>query len=395
MLIVLVVASLAIMLRPAAAAVGPLLEPLTTSLGASDLSAGALTALPCLVFGLAGLTAVPLARRTGLTGALVLAMLLLVVAGSVRTRVGDMGLFLPLSALALAGPALGNVVLPAWIKVHGGRHRVALMTLYSSVLSAGAFLASLLAVPLAPDTPEGWRLSLLWWVLPAVVPMLLAVVVLRRAGHDFPPAEPRAVGRTDGRRTLLRAPTAVALTALFALQSGNAYTQFGWLPRLYADAGIGPAASGALLAVVAGLGIVGGLVMPVVIDRSRHLRALCGLFGLLTAGGYVGLLLAPHAGALLWAVMLGLGGFTFPTVLALIPARSRSAEITARLSGMVQPLGYIVAALMPLGAGAVLAATGSTTLVLGLLAGSGLLLGLVGLRAAAPVVVDDELAQAR
>ena len=60
--------------------------------------------------------------------------------------------------------------------------------------------------------------------------------------------------------------------------------------------------------------------------------------------GYVGLLVAPHAGAIAWALLIGAGTTTFPLVLTLVGLRARTSEGTAALSGVTQSLGYLIAA---------------------------------------------------
>ena len=75
--------------------------------------------------------------------------------------------------------------------------------------------------------------------------------------------------------------------------------------------------------------------------RSGHVDAVD--VAVAAAGGYLGLLLDDAHLSLLWAFLLGVGGFCFPTAIALIPARSRSHVITAKLSGFVQPYGYLMA----------------------------------------------------
>src|SRR5690625_7495059 len=105
-----------------------------------------------------------------------------------------------------------------------------------------------------------------------------------------------------------------------------------------------------------GWGIVGGLLMPTIIDRSRRLPWIVGGLGLLTASGYAGLLLAPGLSPLLWTSVLGIGGFAFPSVLALIPARRRDPPIPPRLAGPVPAGGLPLARLGPIAAGGLLAA---------------------------------------
>lgn len=389
LLAVLAVGLVAINLRPGATSVGPLMEQVVGSYGQGATASGLLTALPCLAFGLLGLVAVPVSRRLGLTGTVVLAFMLVAIGLLLRPTASTFGMFVALSVLGLVGPALGNILVPTWIKQHGGARIVGLMTLYSVMLSIGGSAGSALAVPLAGAAADGWIASLQLWGLIAVVPVVVWAVVLTRTGHDFPPPPP--AGELTG--SLLRSPTAIALMIMFGVQSMNAYTQFGLLPQVLTDSGIAPATAGMLVAFIAAWGMVGGLIMPTVIARSRRLPWIAAGFGVLTSTGYLGLLLAPGAGAVLWAAVLGIGGFAFPTAIALIPARSRAVLVTARLSGMVQPLGYILAATGPIAAGALLDATGSAPALLLLMAATGVVLAVAGYRAAQPRMVDDEIAR--
>ena len=386
-LAVLAVATIAVNLRPGATGVGPLMDPIVAAYGQGPAAAGLLTALPCLAFGALGLLAVPISRRLGLSGTVVASFVLAAIALLLRPGTDVFWLFVALSVIGLMGPALGNVLVPAWIKLHGGRHAVALMTLYSVVLAIGGSAGASLAVPLAGGGADGWRASLLFWGAVIALPVVVWAVVLTRTGHDFPPAPPR--GTLSG--SLLRSPTAIALTVMFALQSLNAYTQFGMLPQILADAGITPTRAGLLVGVISGWGLVGGLVMPTVIARAPGLRFIVAGFGALTTIGYLGLLLAPTASPLLWACVLGIGGFAFPTAIALLPARTRSPLVTARLSGTTQPVGYLLAALGPILAGMLLDVTGASATVLWFLAGTGVLLAIAGYRAGLPRTVDDEL----
>ncbi|WP_431860718.1 MFS transporter [Micrococcus terreus] len=380
-------------LRPGATSLGPVLQEVSAALGLDGSGAGMLTALPGLCFGVVGFVSVRLGQRAGLSVAIALGMGLTVLGLLTRVWMPNPWLFLALTAVALAGMGIGNVLVPAWIKRHGGPRTVLLMTLYSAFLTVGGSAGALLSAPLASGVADalgqtdGWRWSLALWGLVAVIPLGLWLVVARRTGHDFPPTPPG-----DGPATLLtHSPAAVALTVLFGVQSMNAYVQFGWIPQIYRDAGLSAGHAGTLLAVIAGLGVIGGLIMPTVIDRSRTLAPWMVGFGTLTLIGYVGLLLAPVSLALLWAIILGLGSFAFPTAIALIPARSRDPHVTARLSGFVQPVGYILAAIGPFVVGLIHAATGTWTAVLIMMACSGVVMTAAGLRVAGRVVVDDEL----
>ena len=181
------------------------------------------------------------------------------------------------------------------------------------------------------------------------------------------------------------------MTVLFAIQAMHAYIQFGWLPQIYRDAGLSATYAGALQALLSGITIIGGLAMPTVIARSRTLAPHMLVFGGLIVVGYLGLLLAPATLPWLWAVLLGVAGFAFPTVIALITARTRHPAVTARLSGFVQPVGYLLAGLGPFAVGLLHDATGSWDLVLWLLVATAVPFTWAGLRVSRPVHVDDEL----
>jgi CP family cyanate transporter-like MFS transporter len=64
--------------------------------------------------------------------------------------------------------------------------------------------------------------------------------------------------------------------------------------------------------------------------------------------GQFGLLLVPETATWLWVSFTGLGSLLFPLALVLINARTRTHEGSVALSGFVQGVGYVVAALGPL-----------------------------------------------
>lgn len=84
----------------------------------------------------------------------------------------------------------------------------------------------------------------------------------------------------------------------------------------------------------------------------------------------LGLLLATGTVPLLWPAILGVGqGACFPLALTMIVLRSGGVGDTARVSAMVQSGGYLIAAAVPLAAGALHQATRSWTVPLAVLLG--------------------------
>lgn len=379
----------AINLRAGIASLGPVLGQVLDAFGAAGWLAGVVTAIPGLFFALMGLAAVPLARRLGLSGALTAGMVLTLIGLAVRPWVGQIWVFIILTALVVAGIALANVLLPAWIKNHGRHRTVALMTVYTSVLGVSGAIGPLSA--LFFHGQDGWRWALFVWASFAAVQVLVWVVVSARTGFDFPSVTAAGDASRGAGGSLWRAPTAVFLMAFFGLQSMNAYIQMGWLPQIYIDSGASASVGAIALALIGALNIVGGLVMPFLISRVRNLTLFPVLFSALSAAGYLGLYFAAESMPLLWALLLGLGGFCFPTALALIAARSRTALVTARLSGFVQPFGYFVAAAGPLLVGIVYDITGQWSAILLALVAATVAMAVTGFRASRAGYIDDEL----
>lgn len=377
----------ALNLRPAIASLGVVIADITDHFDSGGAAAGLLTALPGFCFALFGIAAVPLARRIGLTGTMCAGMVISLIGVALRPWVGHMWVFILLTGFVVAGIAVANILLPAWIKQHGGRNMVALTTVYTAILGLGGALGPLSA--LLFSGANAWQWTIFLWAIAAGLQLLVWVLVWQRTGNDFPVQ----TSTTDGPRgSLWRSPTAVALMIFFGMQSMNAYIQMGWLPTMLMDAGVSVNKASVAVSMMGATGLFGGLIIPTLIARIRRFEWLPPFFALLTLLGYLGIMIAPAPAWLLWALLLGFGGFCFPTALALIPARTLNPVVTARLSGFVQPVGYLFAGAGPLLVGAAYDWRGGWTAILLVLCLTAVIKGVIGFRAARNRTVDHELA---
>ena len=377
-------------LRPVATAVGPVLEEVSADLHLGPEIAGVLTALPGLVFGLIAGVSVALARRLGVTAALVVGLVILGVGLLARSLAGSAAVLILLTVVALSGAAIGNVLLPAFIKRHFVGREARVMSGYAASLGLGAMIAALVSAPVAAHVPGGWRSALGSWglvALLALVPWLVMLVHERRLHGGAPP---RAVAFNA---QVWRSRQAVALAVFFGVQSMQAYVQFGWAAQMFRDAGLTPTAAGSLMALIAAFGVPSGLLMPLVVARVHDLRPIMIGLGVLLSAGYLGILWWPTTVPWLWATCLGLSAFAFPTALALMTARTRNPAVTAKVSGFTQSLGYRLAAAGPFAVGAMLAVTGSWHVPLIVLAACGPILAWTGVIAARHRFIDDDLGE--
>ncbi|WP_049580085.1 MFS transporter, partial [Streptomyces sp. SBT349] len=125
-------------LRPAISGLGPVLAELRADLGLNGTVAGLLTSLPALCFGVFGFAAPRLARRFGPAAVLVAGLTALAAGLALRSLAGSTAPFLAATTLALAGIAVGNVLMPVLVKRDFPDHIGAMTGLYSGVSALGA-----------------------------------------------------------------------------------------------------------------------------------------------------------------------------------------------------------------------------------------------------------------
>lgn len=381
----------ALNLRPAISGLGPLLEEVRRGLGMNGTVTGLLTSVPPLCFAIFGGLAPRLARRWGPAAVVLAGMVAITLGLALRPFAGGTATFLAATALALAGIAVSNVLMPVVVK-HWFPDRVGSMTgLYSMALALGTSSAAAVTVPMTEALGGSWRVGLGGWAVLAAVAIVPWAVVFRDPSARAP--EPHAareavperteegearteartesakVPRTKSRRTksprtkasgaeaggglrIGRSPTAWALGVFFGLQASAAYITMGWLPQIFRDAGVSASAAGLMLAVTMGMGVPLSFVLPKVAARMRHQGPLVLALGVCGLIGYAGLWFAPSGGAWLWALVLGVSNCAFPLALTMIGMRSRSSAGVVKLSAFAQSTGYLISIPGPLLVGA-------------------------------------------
>jgi CP family cyanate transporter-like MFS transporter len=371
-------------LRPAAVSVGPVLAEVRRGLGLSGAEAGLLTSLPVLAFAVFGALAPTLARRTGLHRAITVSLVAVVLGLGGRAAVPDSTAFLALSALALAGMATANVLIPSLVKLHFPDRIGRATAIYTTALAIGLTSAFLLTVPVS-HAFGSWRAGLGVWSLTALVAIAPWVGLAAHDRHLENGA--RSISFADVARTRI----GWAMAVFFGLQSLQAYSIFGWFAQLWRDSGYSAEEAGLLVAIVAGVSIPLSLWLPAAAARRTDQRGLIVTVIGCYLGGYALLLVDAHALAVPAALLVGIGCCVFPVVLTLIGLRARTPDGTAALSGFTQSLGYLIAAIGPFVIGTVYDASGHWTLPLWLLLVLVLPLLAVGAYAGRPAYLEDQL----
>lgn len=365
----------AVNLRLAITSASALLTALTDAGALTAATVVLIPAIPTAVFAVAGLGTAKLAARFGVER-IVLVGLIGLTAGLLLRGVPSPWVIVAGTIVGTGGLAMVNILLPAVVRGHFPHRIGPVTTAYTTLMSLGAALAAALAVPIAAGL-QSPALGLAAWALPAAIALLVWLFAIRgipaaaalapASAAAAPPAGQvagQAAGRvagqvaaaTDAKRSRsVREPLPHGtwfLAGYFALQALLSYVVMGWLPSIAQDAGLPAERAGMLLGISMAIGVVGTVLVMVLGRTPAGMRLGFGIVGVSNLVALGGLLFAPAALPEVWAALFGLGMCAFPLVLALIAGFGRDAQESARVSGLVQSVGYSVATLGPLGAGA-------------------------------------------
>ncbi|GAA1989635.1 CynX/NimT family MFS transporter [Terrabacter lapilli] len=362
-------------LRIAITSIPPLLDAISADLGLSHAAAGALTTLPVLCMGLFAPVASRIAHHLGAAGAVLGAVLAILVGTASRLAGGNVVVLYVGTFVCGVGIAVAGTLLPRLVKTFFPPERTGLITgLYMLAMMGGAALSSAVAVPLA-DLLGSWQASLASWSVVALVGVLAWAPFTARANPHHTPDE-EGPGRLPWRH-----PTAWLVATYLALQSWCFYSAVTWLAPTYVENGWSRSSAGYLAAAFSGAQLVSGMLGPVLSDRADDMRRLLLPAAALSVVGSLGIWLVPLTAPWLWAVVAGLGqGAAFSLALVLLVRYARTPEASGRLTGMAFLISYGIASIGPLAMGFVRDVGGGLPIVWAILAAVGVLQGLVVLR---------------
>lgn len=288
----------------------PALPVLQAELGVSWVQSGFLLSMVQFAGMALGLVLGLLADRWGLRLCMLVGLAVLSLAGALGGWAQRPEDLMWLRGLEGLGFLLTSLPAPALIRQLVPKLQLnSMLGLWGAYMPAGTALA-LLVGPLwipAWGWPSWWWLFaaasalmalVLWWVVPPDAQRRAQVLALASETVSNPEAKSQA---TWGRRIqdTLRAPGPWLVSLTFALYSGQWLAVVGFLPSIYAQAGVAGASLGALTALAAGVNMVGNVA------SGRYLQK----------GVAPGLLLNLGFGAMALGAALAFGSWTqeFPT----------------------------------------------------------------------------------
>ncbi len=333
---------LALNLRPALSSIGPLIDEIGRTFNLSESLLGLLTTLPLIAFGVISTVTPYFTKRFGLGQTLLWSMVLLTAGIVIRSLEGVFFLYLGTTILGIA-IAFGNVLIPAITKNNFPNKAGLVTSLHSATMSFGAALAAGLSVPLARDLNLGWEGSLITWAILSFIAIFIWIPQIKKIKNTTTTRSLKvAMRKLSGSRLVWQ------IAIYMGLQSLAFYVILAWLPSILLDYGYNEEFGGWMLSLSQASGILGALAIPVWAASQKDQRSVITLLIVVEVISFIGLMFPHSFPVYIWIASLGfvLGG-TFGLALLLIVLRAPDSETAAELSGIVQSIGYFLAAIGP------------------------------------------------
>lgn len=338
----LVIASLAMTLRPTITATGPLLDEIILATNMSLQAASLLVVLPMFCMGVFPLL-LPwigrwLSENVWINGGL----LAIALSGLWRFWL-ESGSALIISAfIGGSGIAIVQTLAPGIVKRWYSRRVPLAMGIYSAALMIGGGGAAILS-PLVARHYGSWQAGLGVWLLVPVIALVLWF--FRPTEAKEPKDDSPALNFFGNRRAWL-------LAIYFGLANAGYACMIAWLPSYARSLGWSAQGSGELIGFMTIFQVLGALGLPALsgsrLDRRPWLWFAIGIQII----GFAGLIIMPSSLLLLWVALIGGGlGACFSLTLTVALDHIAKPKLAGALAAFVQGIGFIITAIAPYIAG--------------------------------------------
>ncbi len=304
------------------------------------------------------------------------------VGAALRALAGVAGLYSG-AIVAGIGIAVTGTLLPSLVRTLFPDQVRPVTGIFTAALIGGALVAAGATEPLRTILGLSPQATLALWAIPAIVALTVWLVLPRmpRATAPRPVTFP-----WRSRRAWLG-------TLFMGGQSLLFYGTLAWLAATYTALGRSASYAGLLLAVFGATQVITALAMPALAHRSGDVRPWIGLSVGATTVGLALVAFVPDgfgaqnvfnaAAPWTWASLLGLGmGGNLALALLVLTENAPTTEAAPAFTGMAFFVGYLMASVGPVAAGALRDATGSYATVFAALAVFGVFTLATGVAAA-------------
>ena len=345
-----VIAALALTLRPTLTSTGPLLAEIRLSTGISLQVASLLVVLPMLCMGIFPLLLPWIGKRLSESAWITGGLLLIALSGLWRLGLSSGNALIASTLLGGIGIAVVQALAPGVVKRWYPRRVPLAMGIYSAALMTGGGAAAWVS-PLVAEHYGHWQAGLGVWL---VIPVITLILWLLKTGEEMDPTA------AASKINFFSKPRAWLLASYFGLANAGYACMIAWLPSYARGLGWSAHHSGELIGIMTIFQVIGALGAPVLsakrLDRRPWLFFAVGI----QIFGFIGLLLMPKSLLILWVAMIGCGlGACFSLTLTVALDHLSEPKLAGALTAFVQGIGFIITAIVPYVSGVLREWTGS------------------------------------
>ena len=345
--VILAIVFIASTLRAPLTSVGPVVDEIKQVMEINNSVAGILTTIPLIIFAIVSPFVSKVTARLTMSRTILYSTMLLIVALYLRIA-GDFTLFLIGTVILGIAIAFGNVVLPSYVKWYFPMQIGLATGIYSGTMNFTAGLGGGLSFPLSEITPLGFRLSLSFWILFAIIAIILWIPKARK-GVQLEKATAIAEQQDRPKKvTITKSKLAWMVALTMGFQSMVFYTVVAWVPSILVDRGLDPSTAGYLLMLNQFSQVPMTFTFPIIASKLKDQRILVVIITALFLVGFSLFFTQSLVLLINGIIIAGLAmGACFSLCMTFFSIRARTSDGSISLSGFGQSVGYLIAAVGP------------------------------------------------
>ncbi|MFQ3727508.1 MFS transporter [Staphylococcus equorum] len=358
-------------LRAPITSIGVALPDIKTDLAMSNSAVSVITVVPLLAFSVISLFAARTSNKMGLEKTIFLALCLIFIGVLVRSITGISWLYIGTVLIGI-GIGFGNVLAPAMIKAKFPLHIGIMTGYYTVVMNVFGGLSSYGTAPLVKAFNYNIAISVIG---------IITLVTIIIWSFQLKGTQETATALPRKSVNVWKSPLAWQITILMGGQSLIFYSLINWLPAYLSHSGMTINEAGAYLSIMQIAIIPFTFITPIFATKMKSQFFLTFITGICFIVGVTIMLVAPYL-AIISTILIGVaGGLAFGLVNTFFSLRTEHIQTSAKLSGMAQAVGYLVAAVGPLLFGILHDMTGKWTASLSILLITAIVITLFGSQA--------------
>ena len=358
-------------LRAPITSIGVALPDIKTDLAMSNSAVSVITVVPLLAFSVISLFAARTSNKMGLEKTIFLALCLIFIGVLVRSITDISWLYIGTVLIGI-GIGFGNVLAPAMIKAKFPLHIGIMTGYYTVVMNVFGGLSSYGTAPLVKAFNYNIAISVIGIIT------LITIIIW---SFQLKGTQETATALPRKSVNVWKSPLAWQITILMGGQSLIFYSLINWLPAYLSQSGMTINEAGAYLSIMQIAIIPFTFITPIFATKMKSQFLLTFITGICFIVGVTIMLVVPHL-AIISTILIGVaGGLAFGLVNTFFSLRTEHIQTSAKLSGMAQAVGYLVAAVGPLLFGILHDMTGKWTASLSILLITAIVITLFGSQA--------------